>query len=85
MGIKNTVGTATDLALIHQKGIILETYEERKITLEIFVDLPKAFDCLNHKTLSHKLDHDSIRGQTLNLIRSYLKHQKQSVVIDGHA
>lgn len=72
------------MALIHQKGIILEHFEDRKITCEIFVDLSKAFHFLNHETLSSKLDHYGVRGQSLDFIRSYLKHRKQSVVIDGH-
>ena len=45
----------------------------------VFVDIKKAFDTIDHKILFIKLYKYGIRGQTLNLIKSYLYNRKQSV------
>ena len=45
----------------------------------VFVDIKKAFDTIDHKILFIKLYKYGIRGQTLNLIKSYLYNKKQSV------
>ena len=48
----------------------------------IFLDLTKAFDTANHEALLHKLDHYGIRGQSNNLLRTFLK-RKQYVSINS--
>ena len=58
---------------------ILKGIDEHKSVLALFVDLSKAFDCVDHKLLLHKLDLLGIRGIFLNLIASYLKNRKQTV------
>lgn len=47
----------------------------------LFLDLQKAFDCVDHDILIHKLSRAGIRGVPLDLIRSYLSGRKQCVVI----
>ena len=49
----------------------------------IFIDLSKAFDCINHKILFAKLEHIGIRDTALKLIMSYMRNRKQLVDVNG--
>ena len=49
-------------------------------TAAIFVDFTKAFDCVDHKILLHKLAHQfCFSDNANNLIRSYLTNRTQTV------
>ena len=49
------------------------------IPINIYMDLSKAFDTLIHEILISKLEHCGMRGETSDLIRSYL-YQRQQLV-----
>ena len=72
---------STQTALLHQKEYILAQFEQNKFVLGIFIDFTKAFDCIVHSILYNKLDFCGIRGQALELMKSYLSHRKQYVQI----
>ena len=43
----------------------------------LFLDLKKAFDCVDHQVMLNKLALYCIRGITLNWFKSYLSNRKQ--------
>ena len=51
----------------------------KKYFLEIFVDLLKAFDTVDHKILITKLEKFGICGKNLLWFRSYLSDKKQCI------
>ena len=68
----STVYTATEL-------IDRLTYklDNNKIPFNIYIDLSKAFDTLNHSILLSKLHYYGIRNTALTLLKSYFTNRKQ--------
>lgn len=60
---------------------IATTIDKKQYAVNVFVDLRKAFHTINHSLLLQKLEHNAIRGVTLNWIRSYLNNRVQCVKI----
>ncbi len=56
--------------------------DKNNIPLNIFLDLSKAFDTLDHKILLEKLKYYDIIGVAYRLMESYTTNRKQYVDID---
>ena len=54
----------------------------RNIENAIFLDLPKAFNTVNHNILLEKLKKYGIRSENLKWFRSYLSNRKQFILYD---
>jgi len=48
-----------------------------------FLDLQKAFDCVNHNILLNKLGFHGITGEFLHLIKTYLQDRSCRVVLNN--
>ena len=72
-------GRGTDTAVLKLTKNVIENFENGKNTVAAFLDLTKAFDCVNHQILLHKLEHYGVRNIALNWFSSYLSNRKQKV------
>lgn len=70
-------GHSTDHAVLEFVDHIYSRMDSGDTPLSIFVDLTKAFDCLDHEILFKKLEFYGVRGSSLALLRSYLTNRKQ--------
>ena len=66
-------------ALVSLTEAIKNSLDNRKFGCEIFIDLQKAFDTMNHDILLMKLEHYGIRGAAQEWFKSYLSDRKQFV------
>ena len=60
-------------------GKISSDFDRRELAIGVFLDLPKAFDTVNHVTFFDKLEHYGIRGLALEWVKSYFSEMKQFV------
>ena len=58
---------------------ILTCTDNKEIPINIYLDLSKAFDALDHSILIDKLEFYGIKGVALDLFKNYLTNRKQYV------
>ncbi len=76
-------GHSTEFAALEMIDRVVQQMDNDEIPINIFLDLSKAFDTLDHKILLHKLKHYGIKDKSLKLFQSYLFDRKQFVEYDG--
>lgn len=74
-------GRSTQTAIYQFTESILDIIEEKRLALGMFLDLSKAFDCLDREILIEKLEQYGIRGNVLDWFKSYLSDRHQQVAI----
>ena len=62
---------------------ITQELDKGNILLNIFLDLSKAFDTLDHEIMLYKLEYYGVTGPALQLLRSYLSDRKQYVEFEN--
>ena len=72
-------GHSTEYAAIEITDRIISAMDKNMIPLNIYLDLSKAFDTLDHAILLDTLFHYGIRGNPLKLISSCLENRQQFV------
>ena len=73
------LNSSTEHAILQLVSDISGSFEKGKYTLEIFINLSKAFDTSNHKMLISKLEHHDMKGLTLRCSKSYPSERKQCI------
>ena len=72
-------------ALLNLVDRISQAFECNKFLISVFLDLSKAFDCIDFNILFHKLYFYGLRGTPLLLLKSYLLNRKQYVSIGNNS
>ena len=62
---------------------LIESGEKKLINFFVVLDLAKAFNTVNHKTLISKFKNYNIKSSKLNLLKNYLNDRSQPTVINN--
>ena len=73
---------STELAVLELVDKITTNLDNNEIPLNIYLDLSKAFDTLDHQILLYKLSFYGIRGSSLKLIQNYLNNRHQYIELN---
>ena len=81
--IKNQYGFrknhSTDFATLELIDKIIKDMDKNKIPLNIYLDLSKAFDTLDHQILLKKLSYYGLTENAMKMVSSYLSNRTQYV------
>ena len=73
---------STEYAALELVDRIITHKDKKEVPINIFLDLSKAFDTIDHTILLDKLRYYGIHDTALLLLNSYLNNRKQYVVFD---
>jgi hypothetical protein len=73
---------STTMAIMEIVDNIISEIDNGKLVAGIYLDLSKAFDTVDHKILTKKLEHYGIRGTSLKWFQSYLSNRKQYTLVN---
>jgi len=75
-------GKSTTGAVANALEEIVSALENKKKVAGLFLDLSKAFDCVDHNLLIEKLERYGVRGLPLDWCKTYLSKRKQCVRLE---
>ena len=73
---------STEHAVLQLTNQILQSFNQDKFTIGVFIDLSKAFDTVDHNILLKKLSFYGVRNNNLKWFKSYLSNRKQFISTD---
>lgn len=75
--------SSTQLAVANAMNQILTALDDKFYVAALFIDIHKAFDCVDHCILLQKLKHLNPTFRAYCLLQSYLENRKQFTVTNG--
>ena len=75
-------GRSTEHAILQLTNQILQSFNQDKFTIGVFIDLSKAFDTVDHSILLKKLSFYGVKNNNLKWFKSYLSNRKQFILTD---
>ena len=77
-------GYSAELLLVHLSETWRKAVDQNKVVAVAFIDFRKAFDCVSHTILPHKLRHQfGIQGPLFSWLTDYLSDRTQFSVVNG--
>ena len=73
---------STELAVLEIVERVITQMDKKMIPINIYLDLSKAFDTLDHEILLYKLKYYGFQNNSLNLMKSYLSNRTQYVELN---
>ena len=70
---------STVQAIMELSVDIMQSFENKQVTMATFLDLSKAIDIIDHNILLNKLQTYGIRGVALEWFKSYLTNRKHFI------
>ena len=74
---------STDLAVLELIERIITDMDKNNVPINIYLDLSKAFDTLDHDVLLVKLQHYGFFGKSYELMKSYLSNRYQCIQLNN--
>ena len=74
---------STEYAALELIDRIITQMDKDELPINIYLDLSKAFDTIDHSILINKLEYYGIKGSHIRLIHSYLSNRKQYTEINN--
>ena len=82
--VRETFGRSTDHAILDIVNKIQSYMDKGVFSCDVFIDLQKAFDTVDHAILLQKLFHYGVRGIVNDWFPSYLINRVQTTQIGSH-
>ena len=76
-------GHSTELTVVRLVDHLISQIDNYSTPRNVYIDLSKAFDTLNHSILLSKLQYFGITGCSNDLLRSYFSGRSQFVEYNG--
>ncbi len=80
-GFRKHHSTTTNLILLTEE--LRSAMDDKRATGILSLDLSKAFDCIDHSILLHKLTHLGFNNDIINLLTNYLNSRSQMVKLEN--
>ena len=76
------LSTPQSMLCLNRVDRIINPMDNNDVRINIFLDLSKAFDTIDHNILLNKLRYYGLDGSTLLLVENHLSNRKQYVEIE---